>query len=204
MAPLLEQAQAVRLHASWQPVEAWHCACTMLSAWAWSTPAIRLQAPFDVTIATASGLSVLFNTARAAIKDVTLPSGALRKVHTFARTPSMATYLLGIVVGQLESLSGTYERPSTLMAQEPPNPNGDDLGDCCGGETVAVSVWGRAGQSRSLQLALDVAIAALECALPHPCVCHCVLQDIRSCIYALTTRGCKGAASTVAALCPCV
>ena len=79
-----------------------------------------------------------------------LPATAARPAltkHQFKATPPMATYLVGVVVGELASVEGVYTRPADT------------------GPPVPVRVWGRVGNEGALQFALDVAIAALNGAL---------------------------------------
>jgi aminopeptidase N len=104
-----------------------------------------VQARFNFSISSLPGIPALFNTAAVATKpsDVAAPGQGPEHVLTrFVMTPPMATYLLGIVVGDLAKVEGVYRRP--------------------GGGEVAVRVWGRAGQTQSLTLARDVAISALR------------------------------------------
>jgi hypothetical protein len=108
------------------------------------------QARFNVSITAASDYIALFNTAEASADSVPAGGGAqARTRHRFELTPPMATYLVGIIVGDLDKIEGVYKRGS--------------------GEEVPVRAWGRAGQTPSLRLALDVAVAALRCARPRFC-----------------------------------
>ena len=103
----------------------------------------KLQARFNVSVSAAKGMPALCNTAETSAMDVTgFGKTPEATKHSFEVTPPMATYLLGIVVGDLDKVEGVYKR--------------------AGGGEVPVRVWGRTDQTPSLMLALDVAVAALK------------------------------------------
>ncbi|MCA9336939.1 M1 family metallopeptidase [Candidatus Saccharibacteria bacterium] len=92
------------------------------------------KATFDVTVTTETGIAVLGNmpaTSQNTIDD--------RLVTTFATTPRMSTYLLAIVMGELQSTSATTS------------------------QGVEVTVWATPVQkSKSLEFALEEAVKIIE------------------------------------------
>jgi aminopeptidase N len=110
----------------------------------------HLQARFNVSITAALDYVALSNTAE--VSAVSVPAGGAalaRTRHQYEQTPPMATYLVGINVGDLDKIEGVYKRGN--------------------GEEVPVRAWGRAGQMPSLRLALGVAVAALRSAQQLSC-----------------------------------
>lgn len=113
-----------------------------------------MQAVFNVSITADSAHTVLFNTPPRSIDHGAAGetfTAKDRTHHVFEPTPPMSTYLIAMIVGPLEQVSGVHKRPPGVA-----------------GADVPVRVWGRKGKQASLNFALQVAIAALHGAYLFP------------------------------------
>lgn len=101
-----------------------------------------MQATFSVAMTAATDLTALSNTAEVSTEDL----GENMTKHVYAETPSMSTYLVAFVVGDLYSTETVVQQAS--------------------GSEVAVRVFGTSPQAGQ-QIALDTAAAVLEGATLH-------------------------------------
>jgi aminopeptidase N len=101
-------------------------------------PRYAPQARWQVTITSPNGMATLFNTPEESSDEA--PSMQGYTEHRFATTPPMSSYLVAIVVGELDSLK------ADLRPGDPSTP---------------LQVWGRRGQQASLAVALATAQAAI-------------------------------------------
>ena len=123
-----------------------------------------MQAVFNVSITSDSSLPTLHNTGElTSYPAPPTPAIQNRTTHVFEPTPPMACYLFACFVGELESVEGVYKRgtDAPAMCGTGSGAGGGPVGPA--GEEVAVRVWGRVGQSASLKLARDAAIAGMGC-----------------------------------------
>ena len=132
----------------------------------------RVQASFAVTIVSEAE-TVLFNTELVSIQGAE---------HVFAPTPPMSTYLVGIVVGELEK--------NEMMVKVAGGAEGSDDYDSGGERSLPVTVYNRIGYGGYVDLAKHSAAAAVQGAiwgLPSspcartatetPCVCTPLRRD---------------------------